>query len=69
MDLKYFDKMFTDEPLDSNRPTVIARSRGPTEYKGFTYVTQSVTNELKDLGKKDTMNEAKIKEENEDNQV
>ena len=69
MDLKYFDKMFTDEPLDSNRPTVIPRSRGPTEYKGFTYVTQSVTNELKDLGKKDTMNEAEIKEENEDNQV
>ncbi len=45
MDLKYFDKMFTDEPLNSNRPTVMSRTRS-TEYRGFTYVTQSVTNEM-----------------------
>jgi len=69
MDLKYFDKMFTDEPLDSNRPTVMTRSRGPSEYKGFTYVTHSVTNELNDLGKKNNMDEAQIKEENDDNKV
>ena len=66
MDVKYFDKMFTDEPVDSNRTSIMSRSRGPTEYKGFTYVTQSVTNELKDLGKSDIMDEDKIKKENED---
>ena len=66
MDVKYFDKMFTDEPVDSNRTSIMSRSRGPTEYKGFTYVTQSVTNELKDLGKSDIMDENKIKKENED---
>ena len=69
MDVKYFDKMFTDEPVDSNRTSIMSRSRGPTEYKGFTYVTQSVTNELKDLGKSDIMDEDQIKKENEEDNV
>ena len=51
LDLKYFDKMFTDEPVNSNRPTVMSRSRGPTEYKGFTYVTQSVSKEMMEFTK------------------
>ena len=38
MDVKYFDKIFTDEPVDSNRTSIMSRSRGPTEYKGFTYI-------------------------------
>jgi serine/threonine protein kinase len=48
-DLRYFDTMFTEEPIDgqqrknSNRN----RSRDPSnEYTGFSYVTNSVTNEL-----------------------
>ena len=46
IDLKYFDKMFTDEPVNSNRPTIMERARGVSEYKGFTYVTQSVSKEM-----------------------
>ena len=46
IDLKYFDKMFTDEPVNSNRPTVMSRTRSQGEYKGFTFVTQSVSNEM-----------------------
>jgi len=68
MDVKYFDKMFTDEPVDSNRTTIKSRSSA-SDYKGFTYVTQSVTNELKDLGKSDIMDEIQIKKENEDDKV
>ena len=49
IDLKYFDKMFTDEPVTSNRPTVMSRSRAPTQFQGFTYVTQSVVNEMTEL--------------------
>ena len=45
LDLKYFDKMFTDEVIASNRPTIMRESR-LTEYKDFTYVTKSVTNEM-----------------------
>ena len=46
IDLRYFDKMFTDEPVNSNRPTIMERSRGATEYKGFTYVTHSIPKEM-----------------------
>jgi serine/threonine protein kinase len=45
LDLKYFDSQFTDEPLESfvNNP----RSREVSyEYKNFTYVTDSVKNDL-----------------------
>ncbi len=60
MDLRYFDKMFTDEPVDSNRPTVYSRPREHSVYKGFTFVTNSVQ---KDIMKTDTMDENAIKEE------
>ncbi len=64
LDLRYFDKMFTDEPVNSNRPTVYSRSRGPSEYKGFTYVTQSVSKEMIKLADGEQGNEEKnIKEE------
>ena len=46
MDLKYFDKMFTDEPVDSNRPTVYSRPREHSVYKGFTYITNSVQKDM-----------------------
>ena len=46
LDLKYFDKMFTDEPVNSNRPTVYSRPREHSVYKGFTYVTNSVKKDI-----------------------
>ena len=60
LDLKYFDKMFTDEPIDSNRPTVYSRPREHSVYKGFTYVTNSVE---KNLMKTDTKDDEVIKED------
>ena len=60
MDLRYFDKMFTDEPIDSNRPTVYSRPRDHSIYKGFTYVTNSVQ---KNIMKTDTLDENAIQEE------
>ena len=64
MDLRYFDKMFTDEPIDSNRPTVYSRPREHTIYKDFTYVTNSVQ---KDIMKTDTIDEKTIKVEENQN--
>ena len=55
-DLRYFDKMFTDEPIDSNRPTVYSRPREHSVYKDFTYMTNSVG---KDLIKTNTIEEKK----------
>ena len=56
-DLRYFDKMFTDEPIDSNRPTVYSRPREHSVYKDFTYMTNSVG---KDLIKTNTIEENKV---------
>ena len=45
LDLKYFDSQFTDEPIESF--TKNPRSRETSyEYKNFTYITESVKNEL-----------------------
>jgi serine/threonine protein kinase len=45
LDLKYFDSQFTDEPIESF--TKNPRSRETSyEYKNFTYITDSVQNEL-----------------------
>ena len=59
MDLKYFDKMFTDEPVNNERPTVMSRSRS-NEYQGFTFVTQSIAREMKTFTND---NEEQIEEE------
>ena len=58
--------MFTDEPIDSNRPTVYSRPREHSVYKGFTYVTNSMG---KNLLKTDTKDEEVIKEDNAENKV
>ena len=53
-DLKYFDTMFTDEPIDASKRknTIRDRDREPSnEYNGFTYVAGSVSNELINLAK------------------
>jgi len=52
-DLSYFDKMFTDEKIEgSNVSEVPSTIMSQTnDYKGFTYVTNSVTTELMDMRK------------------
>jgi protein-serine/threonine kinase len=61
-DLRYFDTMFTEEPINGNqRKYTRDRDREPSnEYNGFSYVTGSVSNEL--------MTFAKNNEDNEDNE-
>ena len=53
LDLKYFDKMFTDEPLNSNRTTINSRSNATSEYNGFTYNAQSVEKDIIEIAKTD----------------
>ena len=53
IDLRYFDKMFTDEPIDSNRSTINSRSNRATEYNGFTYMTQSIEKDIIETAKND----------------
>ena len=53
-DLRYFDTMFTDEPIDGTKRkiTIRDRDREPSnDYNGFTYVAGSVSNELINLAK------------------
>ena len=56
-DLRYFDNMFTDEPIGGiggvkRKVTIRDRDREPSnEYNGFTYMAESVSKELKNLAK------------------
>ena len=50
MDLKYFDKKFTEEPIDSNRTTQFSRPREYSTYKVFTFVANSVNKDYENLG-------------------
>ena len=51
-DLRYFDTMFTDEPIDGPQRKYTNRDReASNEYNGFSYVTGSVSNELMTLAK------------------
>ena len=59
VDLKYFDKMFTDEPLDRQRSTMYSRPREYSTYKGFTFMANSVRKDLEN----DNDNVDEIKEE------
>ena len=57
-DLRYFDTMFTDEPLNGpqRKNTNRDRDREPSnDYKGFTYVTGSVSKELSTLATNNEM--------------
>ena len=56
MDLRYFDKMFADEPVDSNRSTIMSRSNRATEYNGFTYMTQSIEKDIIECAKNEDEN-------------
>ena len=53
LDLRYFDKQFTDEPLNSGRSTIISRSNVTNDYEGFTYVAQSVGKDIIEIAKND----------------
>ena len=55
-DLRYFDNIFTDEPVGKlkRKVTTRERSREPSnEYNGFTYMAESVSKELNNLAKAD----------------
>ena len=55
-DLRYFDILFTDEPIGGpkRKYTNRDRDREPSnEYNGFTYMAESVTKELSNLAKDD----------------
>ena len=60
-DLKYFDKMFTDEPVDS--PVPQSRPRVYSTYKGFTYVTNSIKKDMDDKNKTNSDENIEIKED------
>ena len=56
VDLRYFDNMFTDEPIGGpkRKVTIRDRDREPSnEYKGFTYMAESVSKELNRLANND----------------
>ena len=57
-DLRYFDNMFTDEPINGPKKRNLIRERDrerepSNEYKGFTYMAESVSKELNNLIKDD----------------
>ena len=50
-DLKYFEKTYTEEPINgggSNNSSSFSNEESEDNYKGFTYVTNSLNNELKE---------------------
>ena len=55
-DLSYFDKIFTDEKIEGSKVSEVPSSIAGSEYKGFTYVTNSVSTELMDMKKTEENN-------------
>ena len=55
-DLTYFDKMFTDEKIEGSKVSEVPSSIANSEFKGFTYVTNSVSTELMDMKKTEENN-------------
>ena len=53
MDLRYFDKSFTDEPVNSDRTTIMSGSNRTSEYNGFTYMAQSIGKDIVEIAKND----------------
>ena len=53
MDLRYFDKSFTDEPVNSDRATIMSGSNRTSEYNGFTYMAQSIGKDIMEIAKND----------------
>ena len=48
--------MFTDEKIEGSKVTDVPSSIAGSEYKGFTYVTNSVSTELMDMKKTEAQN-------------
>ncbi len=57
-DLSYFDKMFTNEKIEGSNVSEVPStlSSQANDYKGFTYVTNSVTTELMEMKKTEENN-------------
>ena len=55
-DLSYFDKMFTNEKIEGSKVSEVPSSIANSEYKGFTFVTNSVSNELIEMKKTEENN-------------
>ena len=53
MDLRYFDKSFTEEPVNSDRATIMSGSNRTSEYNGFTYMAQSIGKDIIEIAKND----------------
>ena len=53
MDLRYFDKSFTEEPVNSDRATIMSGSNRTSEYNGFTYMAQSIGKDIVEIAKND----------------
>ena len=65
LDLKYFDKIFTEESININQQ--VPRSRVQSDYYGFTFTRNSVKNELDAMAPtKENENKNDVKEEDED---
>ena len=56
MDLRYFDKKFTDEPLQSFTKNIIPQ-RNNSIYKNFTFVTESIKKELMTIQEESNQND------------
>ena len=48
--------MFTDEKIEGSKVSEVPSSIANSEYKGFTFVTNLVTNELMEMKKTDQNN-------------
>ena len=48
--------MFTDEKIEGSKVSEVPSSIANSEYKGFTFVTNSFTNELMEIKKTDQNN-------------
>ena len=55
-DLQYFDKMFTDEKIEGSKVSEVPSSIANSEYKGFTFITDSVSTELMGMKKTEENN-------------
>ena len=66
MDLKYFDKVFTEESINVKQQ--VPRSRVQSEYFGFTFTSNSVKNELDDIDPRAENDNNNVKEENDEEQ-
>ena len=70
LDLKYFDKMFIEEPIDNNKTTFFSRPREYSSYRGFTFMANTVNKDCENPGNnisdKNSSKMDEVSEENDD---